>query len=816
MSEFLPNKKQRRSSSNKESKISSGHFTLEDNLETIQKQAILRQLYEFKREAIKYEAEAKAKVEENEIREEQIGIALSEIQLIYDLVESLFDELGCTRETRCFDPLDLLRDLLENKIDSADFKRQLSEQRSSTLALFSDLRSTLLTIFETSSYIFSKLDVKDISTEIHDLIKKQMIQLKDFKELSTLEHQPSSIEQLKEKVVYLESSLRTEKASLLSKESEIEALNERLNSALKNVDRLQMAQRNRPKGSTPSEELSLSELTTDPKLTEELKNTYLKEIKELQEEKAQLLVEMGFLKTELRNPSVDHIRNSAIYKDALIQADHFEHEYQEQLKTNGVLRGEVEALKTERTEVWERISNDESVRWNTLSNQLKSSMADLARVRKQRDAVASELKLARIKDNAKHHEKQELRKAMSNQESLIKCYRSELSRLRMKLAYLNNDLEAVKFIEAHPEIATMDDCFKKLADAESQIKCQEAELAQVRDSVRGNGRCVNNGTQDALQTLTEQLEACREQLRMAERFLGADPDETRARIKSLEEQCALYSKSEAQLAQEIDQLGKAYSELTESQVNRVVDLGRKEDQITHLSCEKAKLERRVSALTKDNEQSINLIDALKKQTTKLQDHIRKLEEQIKNLSFQLKTMERDFNSCCDIRSRIEEQLKVACRATQESKAQNNLLATKLAEVILFFDLPRKYQRPTYALDGCPYVRVELVDKTRRLEEDRFSHLQQRDELAVLQSRLDSLIESKKQAPHDRDLSVTLKHAKQLLQCTSCSLRFKSHALIKCMHVFCKQCIEDRLETRQRKCPSCNESFGANDVKQIYL
>lgn len=43
-------------------------------------------------------------------------------------------------------------------------------------------------------------------------------------------------------------------------------------------------------------------------------------------------------------------------------------------------------------------------------------------------------------------------------------------------------------------------------------------------------------------------------------------------------------------------------------------------------------------------------------------------------------MERDFNSGCEIRSRIEEQLKVACRSTEESKTQNNILATRLAEV----------------------------------------------------------------------------------------------------------------------------------------
>lgn len=74
-------------------------------------------------------------------------------------------------------------------------------------------------------------------------------------------------------------------------------------------------------------------------------------------------------------------------------------------------------------------------------------------------------------------------------------------------------------------------------------------------------------------------------------------DESRSRIAALEEQCDFYSKvgiihletklfqSEKQLTQEIDQLGKAYSELTEAQVDRVIDLGRKEDQISHLSSE---------------------------------------------------------------------------------------------------------------------------------------------------------------------------------------------------------------------------------------
>ncbi|RKP01754.1 hypothetical protein CXG81DRAFT_11594 [Caulochytrium protostelioides] len=56
----------------------------------------------------------------------------------------------------------------------------------------------------------------------------------------------------------------------------------------------------------------------------------------------------------------------------------------------------------------------------------------------------------------------------------------------------------------------------------------------------------------------------------------------------------------------------------------------------------------------------------------------------------------------------------------------------------------------------------------------------------------------------------------LLLCSSCRKRFKSHCLARCMHVFCKDCIDDMYTSRQRKCPSCGLGFGQQDIRQVYL
>lgn len=55
-----------------------------------------------------------------------------------------------------------------------------------------------------------------------------------------------------------------------------------------------------------------------------------------------------------------------------------------------------------------------------------------------------------------------------------------------------------------------------------------------------------------------------------------------------------------------------------------------------------------------------------------------------------------------------------------------------------------------------------------------------------------------------------------LTCPCCNTRKKDAILTKCFHVFCFECLKTRYDTRQRKCPKCNATFGNNDFHRIYL
>jgi E3 ubiquitin-protein ligase BRE1 len=60
---------------------------------------------------------------------------------------------------------------------------------------------------------------------------------------------------------------------------------------------------------------------------------------------------------------------------------------------------------------------------------------------------------------------------------------------------------------------------------------------------------------------------------------------------------------------------------------------------------------------------------------------------------------------------------------------------------------------------------------------------------------------------------TMEH---MIMCQICKSHIKNTVIKTCGHLFCDQCVQDRLTNRARKCPNCGKAFGSNDTMRVHL
>lgn len=66
------------------------------------------------------------------------------------------------------------------------------------------------------------------------------------------------------------------------------------------------------------------------------------------------------------------------------------------------------------------------------------------------------------------------------------------------------------------------------------------------------------------------------------------------------------------------------------------------------------------------------------------------------------------------------------------------------------------------------------------------------------------------------LNTQISVLKDRLACPVCHYRDKECIIMRCRHMHCKQCVDERISNRSRKCPTCNNKFSEKDVEDIWL
>ncbi|GMI98274.1 REDUCED DORMANCY 4, histone mono-ubiquitination 1 [Hibiscus trionum] len=172
-------------------------------------------------------------------------------------------------------------------------------------------------------------------------------------------------------------------------------------------------------------------------------------------------------------------------------------------------------------------------------------------------------------------------------------------------------------------------------------------------------------------------------------------------------------------------------------------------------------------------------------------------------------------------ARIEDQLRFCSDQVQklaEERFQNSVSLENTQKRLS--DVRRSSHQARESLEDSQSKiersRVALVELQIELERQRFSKKRNEEELEVVQRKVLRLQAEIEGSSTVQRLQHELKEYKEILKCSICLDRPKEVVVTKCYHLFCNPCVQKIIGSRHRKCPVCAASFGANDVKPVYI
>lgn len=501
------------------------------------------------------------------------------------------------------------------------------------------------------------------------------------------------------------------------------------------------------------------------------------------------------MESELKSLPDDMITETPQYKALLRHASFIQASLIETRSHVTRLHDEIAVLRTSRKE-WEEVV---IVAANQANQELKTMLAkrdaDNARLRDQREQHAAELNERRHKDSIKYTSIQELKALVDSRSERIAVLESELRRYKGQLAanasnedlvlfFTNGNTEEVDLIESlknriislenrnsvleqsllafqkeHPNVFEQ---VKADTEALRRLAGAEAELAKYK-SVYGDSS-----------TLSPDLSSLSKQLRQKEEELQ--------KLRLLDVQ---HAQAEKSLYAELDKLSAAWEALDRQVKSKVFDLVAMEDRLTKIGLDKAKSDNKFYAVMRDKEAVETERKNLSRNMEKQVKVVERLVEVEKNLTNQLNAAEKEICHLKSVGSTYRDKID---DLTEE-------LSTWIAKV--------EGEKKRVAEMRSRYAEREKSIEMRKSELQKLEDNLLRTKKGLEQKKKDTL-------PTNHNASSSEQELLQLLKC-ACRKRFRNTLITKCMHTFCKDCIDARIATRQRKCPACGVAFSQTDV-----
>ncbi|KAF9653827.1 BRE1-domain-containing protein [Thelephora ganbajun] len=517
-----------------------------------------------------------------------------------------------------------------------------------------------------------------------------------------------------------------------------------------------------------------------------------------QKELDDLQVRFDQLQDKQTAPSDAFISKSPHYVLLLSHASKLDFDVKRGEKKISELTAELEVLRKERQDLEVIFTTSKEQEFAEVVSRLKKRDVDNARLREQRDQLQAELTERKHLESVKLSSANEMKVLADSRSERIAVLQSELRRLRARLTAQAGDEDLMSFIlnQSDVDINYIQDLKTRLEKAEATVKGFQGSLLALQTQDLESAKCLE--AEAAARTQVVELQ---KQLESYQTVCGQSGDalkqleEKESELKKLRLQVTQHAQAETALYTELERLSTAWEALDKEVKNKLFDLAAVEDRLSKSAVEKAKSENKFYSAMRGKEaienERKNLIRNLEKQAKvveKLMASESSLREQLnlRDQSIQVMQEAIDFH-IATIQGLMAGKLEYETRSKADQRKAEDI-GSKWTEQV---KLTEKYKSEVSRLEGL------LARKKSELERQN-----------KVKGAPTSVKEAQLQGEVDKCMS--------LLKCSTCKLNLRTTVLTKCMHTFCKQCVDARISTRQRKCPACNLAFGQGDVQQLYF
>ncbi|KAF2205177.1 BRE1-domain-containing protein [Delitschia confertaspora ATCC 74209] len=665
-----------------------------DDLELYQKDAILRQLKEYKREKAMLEAQVADMEKRSKYHDDHLRIIDMWFSQLIDEVKILANDTASLATDVPF-PATLLF------ADSETFKKHLSDRSQKIKLALSDLFSKLPTAAPEVSQVQQQVAgllalEKEHIAQLHQITTEKE-QLADRFDMAT--HRYMVAEKKMDRMKSVQVRKLEEQAIATSVKEEAPSASEAI-------------EVNGTNGEAPSPEAESSRKEAIAEATKRKSH-----IEQLEAKNKELTEQVTTLSVKLAGLSDDDYAKTDLFKNIKSQHEDVIKRINHLTATNVSLREEVQKLQADRTAYRMQVEHETRDMLSETEANLVQSEANLTRIRNSRDELIAKVSVLEASQKDSEVSKQQIQELVAAREHRISALESECERIRLKLA----ELESTER-QSRPELDDM------------------------------------------------------------------SPEQLRSKVADLQNQLNL-------LSNEVPSMEAAWKKAQAAANKKLTEIVAWEDQVTRANADKAKADQKFFAAMKTKEAREQEVRVLRTQAMKSTEIVAQLKE-ADSLSRSL--VDKHEKQLAEMRSQMEE-LSVQYRALQQKMTENQILSEGQTKQITEL-------KNTLTAKDTSYLAAAHSQRESEIE---------RDKLKLQVDTLETQVELWKKRSMGNQ-SEEASQMRSMLQCQICKDAFKDTVIKTCGHVFCNSCVQDRVNNRMRKCPSCAKAFGSNDTMRIHI